>query len=252
MTLPKKIERWIAAGVFPQRVLLHGGADQISIALEIASKLQGESIDRIESGIQPDTVVFRDTGKSFKVDYSDAAKKDGQSEHENVRGMINWAYQRPASPYRIIILENFERASRTAPHALLKLLEEPPAQTIFLLTTTNPYQLLDTIISRVTLVRLPSVDDPDFDLDDDIQKFLRGDDLLAKFAIAESLDKQTRGGEKLDRTPVLQWLDSCIQHARSLPHLRPTLEPVLETRRNITSNHAVRFALEHLAIKLTQ
>ncbi len=50
--------------------------------------------------------------------------------------------------YRIYILDEAHMLSRAAGNALLKTLEEPPGHVIFVLATTEPYKLLDTIRSR--------------------------------------------------------------------------------------------------------
>jgi DNA polymerase-3 subunit gamma/tau len=49
---------------------------------------------------------------------------------------------------RIYILDEAHMLSRAAGNALLKTLEEPPEHVVFLLATTEPYKLLDTIRSR--------------------------------------------------------------------------------------------------------
>ena len=49
---------------------------------------------------------------------------------------------------RIYILDEAHMLSRAAGNALLKTLEEPPEHVIFVLATTEPYKMLDTIRSR--------------------------------------------------------------------------------------------------------
>ncbi len=49
---------------------------------------------------------------------------------------------------RVYILDEAHMLSRAAGNALLKTLEEPPDHVIFVLATTEPYKLLDTIRSR--------------------------------------------------------------------------------------------------------
>ena len=65
---------------------------------------------------------------------------------------------------RIFILGDAERlvpqeSSQEAANALLKLLEEPPAGSLFLLTTVDPRRLLPTIRSRAVPVRLQRLSD---------------------------------------------------------------------------------------------
>ncbi len=50
--------------------------------------------------------------------------------------------------HRVYILDEAHMLSRAAGNALLKTLEEPPDHVIFVLATTEPYKLLDTIRSR--------------------------------------------------------------------------------------------------------
>lgn len=50
--------------------------------------------------------------------------------------------------HRIYILDEAHMLSRAAGNALLKTLEEPPAHVVFILATTAPYKVLDTIRSR--------------------------------------------------------------------------------------------------------
>ncbi len=55
--------------------------------------------------------------------------------------------------YKVNILIDAEKMREEAANAFLKLLEEPPPQTIFLLTTSRPEQLLPTILSRCQRLR---------------------------------------------------------------------------------------------------
>ncbi len=72
------------------------------------------------------------------------------------------------TPYRashkVIVIGNADRlvvqeASPEAANALLKLLEEPPADTVLLLTASQPQALLPTIRSRVVPIRVGRVSD---------------------------------------------------------------------------------------------
>lgn len=55
---------------------------------------------------------------------------------------------------RIYLLENFHHSSPEAQNAFLKLLEEPPVNTQFILTVPNIHLLLPTIISRAKVIVL--------------------------------------------------------------------------------------------------
>jgi DNA polymerase-3 subunit delta' len=61
---------------------------------------------------------------------------------------------RPAEgQYKVAVVTDAEYMNETAANAFLKLLEEPPPQTVFLLTTSRPEQLLPTIVSRCQRLR---------------------------------------------------------------------------------------------------
>jgi DNA polymerase-3 subunit delta' len=56
--------------------------------------------------------------------------------------------------YRVALLLRFEEAHPSAMNALLKTLEEPPAQVVLMLTAENVDILLPTIVSRCEVLRL--------------------------------------------------------------------------------------------------
>ena len=63
--------------------------------------------------------------------------------------------------YKIMIIWHAEKMNQQCANSLLKLLEEPPAGTIFILTTDAPEQILETIISRTQRIdfkRIPEQD----------------------------------------------------------------------------------------------
>lgn len=247
MTLPPKIQTWLN-GTFPQRVLLSGGDGGLDLATEIAAQLQGASVEKIRSGIHEDTIVFPDNGKSFKIDYSDTAKREGQSEHENVRGMIKWISQKPINPYRIVILENVERASREAPQALLKILEEPPPQGVFLFTTKNHHQILETILSRITVVNLPRSGGSALETDTKVAEFLNASSLTDRFQIIEALDAEVK--KEKDKRILHTFVTEMIEICRGDQRFQSFLELLYETQQALNGNANTRLTLERLAMKL--
>ena len=57
--------------------------------------------------------------------------------------------------YKVMVIWQAEKMGMTCANKLLKLLEEPPTKTLFLLVSEHPEQLLSTILSRVQEVRVP-------------------------------------------------------------------------------------------------
>ncbi len=77
--------------------------------------------------------------------------------HEIIRHMSLKTYE---SKYKVQIIWMAEYL-REAGNTLLKVIEEPPADTIFILVVENIEQVLNTIISRTQLVKLPAIEDTD-------------------------------------------------------------------------------------------
>lgn len=63
------------------------------------------------------------------------------------------------SPWRVVVIDSMDELNREASNALLKMLEEPPANTLFFLVSHAPGRLLPTIRSRCRRLDLQSLDD---------------------------------------------------------------------------------------------
>lgn len=65
------------------------------------------------------------------------------------------------SEYKTMIIWLPEKMNATCANKLLKLLEEPPEKTLFLLVSNEPDTLLSTILSRTQQVKIPRLSDAD-------------------------------------------------------------------------------------------
>jgi len=80
---------------------------------------------------------------------------------DDIRAMQKKLFFKPLkSKQKIVVIENADTATITTQNALLKLLEEPPAHTIMMLTATTDNPFLPTILSRCTIVRLEENENP--------------------------------------------------------------------------------------------
>ena len=66
-----------------------------------------------------------------------------------IRHASAWAHLKSPDGKKVFIIENADRMNEAARNALLKILEEPPADTVFILTTNRRGAVLPTILSRV-------------------------------------------------------------------------------------------------------
>jgi DNA polymerase III subunit delta' len=65
------------------------------------------------------------------------------------------------SEYKIMIIWRPEKMNAAAANKLLKLIEEPPDKTIFLLVPESDDQILPTILSRSQLLKIPGIEEAD-------------------------------------------------------------------------------------------
>lgn len=73
---------------------------------------------------------------------------------EGVRKITDWVRSTSALGFRIVILEHADRLLAASRNAMLKILEEPPSQVVFVLTTRHRSAIIPTIQSRLRPLEL--------------------------------------------------------------------------------------------------
>lgn len=68
---------------------------------------------------------------------------------EDVESFTHHLFETVEGKYKIVLIRNIERFTKESSNKLLKILEEPPSKTLFLMTTSQEYSILPTIFSRV-------------------------------------------------------------------------------------------------------
>lgn len=88
------------------------------------------------------------------------AGADGKK--EDIEQLINSARFKPQrSKYKIICIDEAQSVLTAAKNALLKPLEEPPAHTIYILSSMNPEKLDNALINRCSVFKLNSLTEKD-------------------------------------------------------------------------------------------
>lgn len=147
------------------------------------------------------------------------------------------------SPWRVVIVDAIDDMNRAAANAFLKNLEEPPANTLFLLVSHSPGRLLPTIRSRCRILRFQPL------ADDEVRSVLReqlpeadGAEIDALVPLAEGspgralrfagldIDGLTRALEALATAPKAQRQGQALALAKSLATkaAQPRYEALLE------------------------
>lgn len=93
-----------------------------------------------------DSCVAIAKGNSLDVIEIDAASNTGVDDIRDLREKVRLAPT--GSKFKVYIIDEVHMLSTSAFNAILKTLEEPPAHVIFVLATTHPQKLPETIVSR--------------------------------------------------------------------------------------------------------
>lgn len=116
------------------------------------ARLIAKGLNCINNGItdnpcnQCENCLDIDKGNFIDLNEIDAASNRGIDEIRALKDKIN--YQPVKGRKKVYIIDEVHMLTKEAFNALLKTLEEPPSHVVFILATTEPDKILDTIISR--------------------------------------------------------------------------------------------------------
>jgi len=126
----KLLKKIIETEKIPHAFLFYGkdGVGKRNFAIEFSKIINGLN----ESLLKDITIIEEE--KSIGID--------------KIRELKRTSYLSPQGKFRINIINNAHLLTIEAANSLLKILEEPPERTIFILITPFPEKLPDTVISR--------------------------------------------------------------------------------------------------------
>jgi DNA polymerase-3 subunit gamma/tau len=144
------LSREVADGHVAHAYLFAGprGTGKTTTARILAKTLNCEN--RLPDGSpdnECDSCIAITEGSSFDVLELDAASHNSVDDIREMRVSVTTVAS-SGTGRRVFILDEAHMLSKAAGNALLKTLEEPPEHVHFVLATTEPYKLLDTVRSR--------------------------------------------------------------------------------------------------------
>ena len=81
--------------------------------------------------------------------------RSGQIKIDQIRAMVHFMAHKPArGRFRVTVIDSLDDINRNGINAMLKLLEEPPENSVIFLVSSRPGQIPPTIRSRCLVVRL--------------------------------------------------------------------------------------------------
>ena len=152
--------------------------------------------------------------------------------------------------YKVFIIWMPEKMAPQASNKLLKSLEEPPADTVFILATESRDQLLATILSRTQLVRLNRLSDPEI-IQGLVDNFgLSGQEAAdmarladGNFSAALELAARESGGGSYEEE-FLSWMRLCFSPMKVMDKLLAWVEGMADDSRE----HQKQFLTANLQI----
>jgi DNA polymerase-3 subunit gamma/tau len=143
----KALRNSVAEGREGQAYLFSGprGTGKTTSARILAKVLNCTNVKEGEPCCECESCLSVERGTSYDVHELDAASNNGV---DAMRDLIDKASLGTPGRHKVYILDEVHMLTKPAEAALLKTLEEPPAHVVFVLATTDPQKMSDTIRSR--------------------------------------------------------------------------------------------------------
>ncbi|MFZ4720345.1 MAG: DNA polymerase III subunit gamma/tau [Ilumatobacteraceae bacterium] len=199
------------------------GTGKTTSARILAKVLNCEHPQDGEPCCECDSCLAVERGTSYDVHELDAASNNGV---DAMRDLIEKASLGTPGRHKVYILDEVHMLSKAAEAALLKTLEEPPPHVVFVLATTDPQKVSDTIRSRTQHLQfhlLPMdvmeshikwlASDAGIELDETaLQSVLRQGGGSARDTVSALELVAASGGVALETTPLDEFIEAFIEH----------------------------------------
>ncbi len=197
----------VASGNIPHAFLFEGprGSGKTSAARIIAKVLNClKPLKNNEPCNVCEQCVSTTKGTNIDVIELDAASHRGIDDVRLIRESVKLAPAKAGK--KVYIIDEAHMLTAEASNALLKTLEEPPSHVVFILATTNPEKLLDTIKSRTVRIVFKKASEEEIikSLVDVLEKENKKYDKKVLELIAKNCDGSFRDAKKILEELILK------------------------------------------------
>ena len=150
------LARLVEKGELPPSMIFAGvrGTGKTSAARIVAKAINCENRERFEPCLECGSCVAVHEERAPFVVEVDAASNSGAAE---MRVLVDDARFTSGGAWKVYVLDEVHSVSSQGFQVLLKTLEEPPPRTSFILVTTEPEKIPDTIHARSMLFRFSKI-----------------------------------------------------------------------------------------------
>ncbi len=184
----ESLSKWLSESDGPRSFLFSGpkGSGKTSAARILAKSLNCLNKKGKDVCGKCANCLEIESGRSIDIVELDGASNRGI---EDVRSIKDKAYLLPSKlDFKVIIIDEVHMLTKEAFNALLKLIEEPPQKTVFVLCTTDPQKIPQTVLSR--LVKIDFKKGGDEELRRSLKRIIEGEEIeIGKEAINLVVEK---------------------------------------------------------------
>ena len=206
------LKKIVSSGSLPHAFLFEGpkGTGKTSAARIIAKVVNCEKNEKKikEPCGRCEQCVSISKGSNLDVIELDAASHRGIDDARALKDAVKLA---PAKARKkVYIIDEAHMLTTEASNSLLKTLEEPPSHVLFILATTNPEKLIETIRSRATSVSFKKASVPE--LVRSLGRPVKGEKIKIDKASLEIIAKKSQGSFR----DAVKTLEQMVSEKRSL------------------------------------
>ena len=158
-TVVEILQGMLESGKISRSLLVAGpyGSGKTTVARLIARYLNclGERENMAESPCGNCEACTR-MDRGSLLDYMEINAADSRG-IDDIRRLIDQVAYKPQTKYRVVVLDEVHRLTPQAFDALLKIVEEPPSATVFVLCTTDPGKMPPALRSRCKKLQIEKV-----------------------------------------------------------------------------------------------